>query len=431
MKGLIIGDNLAKKFIWKYEIGTTIKNNNQNLTITDKYIKNVVCKNGEPRRYKYYKYTCNDCGFTDGNIEESNLSHGYGCSCCSGKTVVEGINDIPTTDPWMVDYFQGGYEEAKLYTCRSNKKLIMKCPHCSRLTKKEQIINNLYRTHSIGCSCSDGISYSEKFVSKLLEENNIQFIKELTYKDFSWCNTYRYDFYLTDYNCIIETHGLQHYKDSTGWNDNTHTLEEQKEIDKYKEILALQNGIEKYIVLDCRYSNCDYIINSIINSDLSKIINFNNYNFNNCIEFANSNLLKIICNYYEKNKYLKTIEEISKIFHLNRSTIKKYLQEGTKIGFCFYSAKDSIKISSKYVPHRIQPVKIIKDNKTLGVFKSITELERQSLSLFGVQLWSGYIIDVCNKKRKYYKGYYFEYISKDELFKEIDNISYGFKLFIA
>ena len=76
-------------------------------------------------------------------------------------------------------------------------------------------------------------------------------------------------------------------------------------------------------------------------------------------------------------------------------------------------------------------MKIIKDNKTLGVFKSITELERQSLSLFGVQLWSGYIIDVCNKKRKYYKGYYFEYISKDELFKEIDNISYGFKLFIA
>lgn len=420
---------MAKELIWKYKIGDSIENDTQDFIITDQYVKEVLCKNNELRRYKYYKYTCRKCGYTDGNIEETNLRHGYGCSCCNGKQVVEGINDIPTTAPWMVDYFQGGYEEAKQYTCRSNKKVVMICPYCSRLTNKPQIINNLYRTHSIGCFCSDGISYSEKFISKLLEENSIDFIKELTSKDLIWCESYRYDFYLPKYNCIVETHGLQHYKDSTGWNNNTRSLEEQMEVDEYKKSLAIKNGIKKYIILDCRYSNYEYIINSILRSELSDFIDLKNYDFTNCIEFANGNLLKDICIFYEKNKYTKNIDKISAIFHLNRSTVTKYLNEGTKIGFCHYEPNDSRKISTKYLPNNIRPIKVIKDNKLIAIFKSAKETERKSLELLGTQLWHGYILSTCNKN-KMYKGYCFEDMSRENFIEEIGDISQSYKLYV-
>lgn len=153
------------KLTWKHEIGEKIINSKQNFLITDRFIKEVVCKDNSTRKYKYYKYTCTVCGFDDGTIEESNLDFGYGCSCCHGRTIVEGINDIPTTAPWMIPYFQGGYDEAKQYSHGSNKKIIMKCPFCNTLTKNKKQINAVYRNHSIGCFCSDGISYPEKFVN--------------------------------------------------------------------------------------------------------------------------------------------------------------------------------------------------------------------------------------------------------------------------
>ena len=49
-------------------------------------------------------------------MSERQILNGKRCACCSNSVVVEGINDIPTTAPWMVDYFPGGYEEAKRYT---------------------------------------------------------------------------------------------------------------------------------------------------------------------------------------------------------------------------------------------------------------------------------------------------------------------------
>jgi hypothetical protein len=77
---------------------------------------------------------------------------------------------------WMIPYFQGGYDEAKLYTPHSTKKVKFKCPICGRVKEKSTIISNLCVKHSIGCLCGDGIPYTEKVIFKTLEQLKVPFI---------------------------------------------------------------------------------------------------------------------------------------------------------------------------------------------------------------------------------------------------------------
>ena len=113
--------------------------------IDRKYIPRVC--NRSTIKEKYYEIYCNRCGTKHWVVENSILKLKTGCPCCAGKVVVEGINDIPTTTPWMVKYFQGGYDEAKLYNANSSKKLNFKCPICGTIKSKSI---NIYTLHIMG-----------------------------------------------------------------------------------------------------------------------------------------------------------------------------------------------------------------------------------------------------------------------------------------
>ena len=155
---------------YKIEIGKTITDNNRNFLILDR--KRIKRKG---HYYKMYNYQCNVCGYNNGWMEECDiLHHQSGCACCSNNVAVEGINDITTTDPWMISYFQGGYEEAKQYTSGSTKKIYPKCPICGKVKNNKISISQIKKAHSIGCICRDGISYPEKFFINFLEQLGIK-----------------------------------------------------------------------------------------------------------------------------------------------------------------------------------------------------------------------------------------------------------------
>lgn len=282
---------------------------------------------------KAYYVKCTKCGYEyDTPKREGNLKK-YGCIVCTGKKVVQGINDIATTAPWMVKYFENP-EDASKYTYSSNKKINMICPHCGK-DKKKLTPNTLYRK-GFGCAyCGDGISYPEKFIRNLLDELNIDYIFQLSKKDINWCENYRYDFYIPSKNIIIETHGRQHYEDAFSSN-----FIEQERIDLIKKESALNNGIKQYIQLDCRESNKQWIINSIINSNLDEILEFNYKDIDwNKIEYNSLNsILLESCMLWEQNELLTTYD-IGKMLHINGDTIHKYLIKGAEIGICNYSSE--------------------------------------------------------------------------------------------
>lgn len=407
--GELIGKNTVR---FKYEIGQIIKSDSVDITIIDrKYEKH---KHGKAIiNDKYYKYKCNKCGFACGEyykvgnyyeefwILESDLLQGNGCSCCCAtpQIVVNGINDIPTTDPWMVDYFQGGYNEAKKYMKSGNTKLYPICPNCGKIKGKKMSLNTINSLHGIGCTCGDGISYPEKYLSNLLDQLNVKYIKELTKTIFSWCGDYRYDFYLEEYNCIIETHGIQHYIQTTGNFNSDKLLEDRMKIDEDKEFIAKQNGILEYIVIDCRYSNYEWIKNSILASKLNQIFNLKKVSFKECAEYANSNIKKKVCDYYNIYRY-RGRKHIADHFNLSPTTISVYLKEGNDIGWCKYN-KTSFSRKQIYVYDSYK--------NCIGIFDDAQNLSERSIEIFGKYMSKKSIMYMCSNYTNQLKNYIFSY----------------------
>ena len=293
----------------------------------------VVDTNGW--RKKAYIVKCLKCNYIYDHPKSENNLKKYGCEVCNGKKVVQGINDIKTTHPWMVKYFKNP-EEANNFTYCSNKKRDMICPECMKIEKK--IAPRTLYENGFRCNfCDDGISYPEKFIMNFLDMLNIDFVTQLSKRDFQWCKEYRYDFYIPQSKTIIETHGRQHYEEC---NLTKRTLSEEQSNDKIKRELALSNGIIKYIELDCRESNMGWIKDSILKSDLLNILNITLENVNWIEVEAKSLKSNIFTASKLWNENLEfTTEDIGKILHLSSASIKKYLEKGCKIGICDYTPK--------------------------------------------------------------------------------------------
>lgn len=323
---------------FKFFIAEHIKDNKRDLIITGKEYRDKKRKGRSVEKEKWYKYTCNKCGWTEGWMVEGDLKRGNGCSCCAGRTTVLGINTIWDTDRWMVD-LGVSEEDAKKYTPSSCQKIEVACPDCGN--KKRINISKIYTRKSISCACGDRSSYPEKFTTNLLTQLNIKFQTQLSSSTFEWCEKYRYDFYLPDYNCIIETHGRQHYERAKGFYK---PLEEEQENDRCKERLAKENGIGNYIVIDCRHSDLEWIKNNVLNSKLNELFDLSKVDWTVCEEFAlKNNKIKEVCEYWNNKEEWETTYTISESneWGINSSsTICNYLKKGTKLGWCNYDPKE-------------------------------------------------------------------------------------------
>ena len=394
---------------FKIKIGQILKDSKRDIIITDKEYR----KDNSRRNFKWYKYTCNICGWTEGWMVESNLIRGSGCSCCKGITIVEGINDIPTTDNWMVKYFQGGYDEAKRYSRCSHSNIYPICTDCSRIKDKAMPISSIHKYDSINCTCSDKISYPNKLSYSLLDQLNKIYKFDYLEHEYSpeWIGRRSYDNYFVcnGKGYILEMDGGFHFKDNKM---SGQTKEKSKEIDDYKDRIAREHGLE-VIRIDCTKSDLKFIKQSITNSRLNSLFDLVEIDWIGCDKFALSNLVKVACAYWKDG--IESTLEISKIMKLDRSTIVLYLKKGSKYKWCSYDSKEEIKkIGIKYGKARRKTVEIFEDDISLGVFPSCIDLEGKSEELFGVKLGNSAISSVCRGERHHHKGFTFKYIKQIE-----------------
>ncbi|MBI6006854.1 hypothetical protein H8J86_13005 [Clostridium perfringens] len=351
------------------------------------------------------RHNCKECNYHEWETKPNDLLRNHKCPVCARQRAILGINTIWDTDRWMCD-LGVSEEDAKKYSRGSDKKISVRCPYCDK--RKEIKINQIHNNKSISCSCGDGKSYPEKFVINLLEQLDTYF--ETEYSP-NWIDNKRYDFYIKDNVCIIETHGEQHYKQTSRKGKGVRTLEEEQANDKYKRDVALQNGIKHYIELDCKESKLEYIKNSILSSELNDLFDLSKVNWTNCAEFANKNIVKEVCDYWNNRKEDETTVDLGNIFNLNKNTINSYLKRGTKLGWCNYNPKEERKkTSSGNGKASGKRVGIFKEGESLGLFKSCRELTRKSEELFGVKLGNSMISSVCRGEQNTYKGYQFKYI---------------------
>jgi hypothetical protein len=391
---------------FKVEIGIKFKDKNRDIVITDrKYIKKLYIKSNGVKNNcngKWYKYTCNKCGWTGGWIVESHLlgNKQTGCSCCYGRTPVLGINTIYDTDPWMIPYI--GEECAKTHTHSSGDEVCPICPECNRTRKIKMKICTIKKYQSIACICSDGVKYPNKFAFKMLKQLNIKFINEFNP---DWIKPKAYDFYfeLDGKQYILEMDGGWHFNDN---NMSGQTIEKSKKIDNYKDEQARLHGVE-VIRIACNYGDnlnnrFEYIKQNTLNSKLCELFNLSIINFNECNKYALSNLIKIACEYKRDNPELTT-GDIGRIMGYSTKTIREWLKQGTEVEWCNYDTK---KESERARSIGTKTSRELSSNPIICVttghiFLSCAECERTSLKILGIRLSSGLISAVCNGKRNH------------------------------
>lgn len=103
----------------------------------------------------------------------------------------------------------GGNGHSALWRCKCD------CGNNNFITTSHHLVTG--NTQSCGCSISRG----EDIIAFILQSNNIIFQKQKTFKDciFDSGGFGKYDFFLPDYNRLIEYDGQIHFGFSdTGWN---------------------------------------------------------------------------------------------------------------------------------------------------------------------------------------------------------------------
>jgi len=353
--------------------------------------------------YKLNKYKPNEIGYGSNKkiyfkcpkgVHESELKSIKNLIKKQEKSInCDQCNTIAATHPHLIKYF-ANKEDALKYSVGSHKKIYMKCPDCG-LERKLEVCILAYV--GFGClKCSDGKPYPEKFLFNVLQQLLDQkFQSQLSKTTFKWCDKYKYDNYINNINCIIETHGIQHYEEI---NNNWQSLEKTQDNDFDKEWIARKSNIKNYIILDCRKSTMEWIKNSIMNSRLPNLLNFKEEDINwlKCHEYAYNSLVKLVCDLWDDG--IKSTTKIAEIFQITSNTVGKYLKQGFKLGWCNYDQEIKSKYNSlKMVRHNCKGVICL---TTGEIFNSLKEAGTK-YNILSTSSISGCCIKRCEHSGKH------------------------------
>lgn len=395
---------------FKINIGDIIADSNRSLLITDREYRKTMKKDGSTENRKWYKYTCNKCGWTEGWIIEGSLNSGIGCASCSGRTATP-MNNIWNNARWMCKWISE--EDAKKYTPQSNKKIEVVCPDCGK--KKKLSIDKIYNRKSICCTCGDNISYGNKYVHCILDQLELNYKTEVKYDWNKYINPKNnnlsqalVDFviYHDNREIPLEADGEFHRQDNKM---SGQTKEMSEYIDKQRDENCLKHLGEETI----RISDEGDIKENILNSKLNKLFDLSNIDWDKCEEFALKNIVKEVCNYWNNKEDWETTKDLGEIYKMSPTTIRNYLKKGLKLNWCKYNL-DEINRSRalKSSKTRTKMILLYRDGLFIKKFNSVNELELLSKNLLGTHLSAKGIYRVCSGERKHYKGYTFKQVTR-------------------
>lgn len=364
--------NNNNKKLTHEEYEKRVRDVNENILIMETYMGNNT-----PILHRCLKEGCGHEWYA----RPSGIMNGGGCPVCSGHII--GNPPLYKNSIWSQPVYKSFFEEylteeqMKTHTPKSNHKVEATCPICKR--RKEIYLNHLWDS-GLGCVCNDNKSYPEKFLYNLFEQVGIEF--NIQYCPL-WAEKKKYDFYIDSIDCIVETHGGQHYR---GWNHSDSDVLRQQKNDDYKRDMALKNNIRYYIEINCMKSDVNFIKKNIVDSGLLDLLNINedDIDWNKCNEFASHSLVSTVADLWNAGFSIKKIKAKTK---LSDSTIVKYLKIAAEIELCDYSQEESKRRSIIKEGERpnATPVYCLELNKVFSTVK---------------QTGHTHVSSCCNGKRK-------------------------------
>ena len=185
----------------------------------------------------------------------------HGCKCCQYDSMRLTTKDVENTFKEYGCIILNSNE----YVDYKTKNLKVICNECGNefITS----YNSFVTAHGQYCSsCSGSESKGERKVRHFLEDYNINFIQEYTFPNCKDKNVLPFDFYLTNYNYIIEYDGMQHFEPvSFNGKDATKNLIATQRHDKIKNDYCKQHKIKIIRIPYWDYDKIDHILKNELN----------------------------------------------------------------------------------------------------------------------------------------------------------------------
>lgn len=157
----------------------------------------------------YIVYRCPVHGLQKMRI--ANLISGRGCPKCSIDAKSEKYRLSSDEAEERIASLGGKLLNKQDYINRAERNLIIECAYCGNPFTTSLVIFTQHGGQM--CSnCKDTESIGERRIRIFLESNNILFEQEKWFADCRDVNPLPFDFYLPNYNLLIEFDGKQHYE---------------------------------------------------------------------------------------------------------------------------------------------------------------------------------------------------------------------------
>lgn len=232
----------------------------------NKYSYNLVNLNGQR---SYITIICP----IHGNFTQIAKDHLAGRGCIKCRNINIGNNKRFSLEDFILkseSIWGDRFDYSKSEYCGSQTKILIRCKKHN--IEFEQSPNSHYR--SIGCKLCFKKSKGEQAIIEWLNLNKINYESE---KRFVECRRFkskssalRFDFYLKDFNLLIEFDGRQHYTFSTGWwnNGGIDEFEKTKQRDLFKTNWAKDNGYKLLRIPYFEFKNINKILDLELNNGI-------------------------------------------------------------------------------------------------------------------------------------------------------------------
>lgn len=200
-------------------------------------------------------WICRECKYEWKSTVKSR-SRGNGCPACAGK-VVTNNNSLLALFPEIAREWhrtKNGTLTPDKVTYGSKKNIWWECIDCGFEWSTTPNKRTYRRDGCPNCSSSRG----EKRISQFLVSKNILFYQEYKIEDCKNILPLPFDFYLSDYNMLIEYDGEFHYEDIF---NNPKELKEVKRRDKIKTKYCKDNNINLLRIPYLDFDNIEKILN--------------------------------------------------------------------------------------------------------------------------------------------------------------------------
>lgn len=181
--------------------------------------------------------------------------HLYGCNCQKTKKLTHEMF-LERLGPECLQE----YEVLEEYTT-TDKPITFKHKQCGAIFKISPY-SFVFKNNKKYCPiCYYKKSHGEVLITNFLIKNNITYKKEYIFQDFP---KRKFDYYLQDFNTIIEFDGRQHYEFISFFHKTLENFQYRQQIDKDKNNYCLKNNITLYRIPYWEEKNLEEILTQIL-----------------------------------------------------------------------------------------------------------------------------------------------------------------------